>query len=308
MNANLLGRVQVNGVLLGGDTLLPYEPTIYARPEDAGAMAADLAALARRLEEWGGQFLYLGVPRQDSIFRDKFPAYLDNNARLLEDLEESFFGALEEEGLEYIDFYPLLKAEPDPGLYYLKSDHHYNLLGAYYVYEAFISRLDQMGYTVPSLREGEDFRWKVLDKPFYGSRNRRLYDTSLITDQLLIYEPAEDLAFERFDYGSPAAPEVFVFTDEDYVEYNIYMGGDIGETVIRTNRPELPSVLLFGDSFTNAFETFLYRSFDETRSLDLRSYSAKTLPEYIEEYRPDLVVCLRDDTAYTAFSGNGQVK
>ena len=165
-----------------------------------------------------------------------------------------------------------------------------------------------MGYTVPSLREEEDFRWKVLDKPFYGSRNRRLYDTSLITDQLLIYEPAEDLAFERFDYGSPAAPEVFVFTDEDYVEYNIYMGGDIGETVIRTNRPELPSVLLFGDSFTNAFETFLYRSFDETRSLDLRSYSSKTLPEYIEEYRPDLVVCLRDDTAYTAFSGNGQVK
>ena len=308
LNANLLGRVQVNGVLLGGDTLLPYEPTIYARPEDAGAMAADLAALARQLEEWGGQFLYLGVPRQDSIFRDKFPAYLDNNARLLEELEESFFGALEEEGLEYIDFYPLLKAEPDPGVYYLKSDHHYNLLGAYYVYEAFISRLDQMGYTVPSLREGEDFRWKVLDKPFYGSRNRRLYDTSLITDQLLIYEPAEDLAFERYDYGSPAAPEVFVFTDEDYVEYNIYMGGDIGETVIRTNRPELPSVLLFGDSFTNAFETFLYRSFDETRSLDLRSYSAKTLPEYIEEYRPDLVVCLRDDTAYTAFSGNGQVK
>ena len=61
LNANLLGRVQVNGVLLGGDTLLPYEPTIYARPEDAGAMAADLAALARRLEEWGGQFLYLGV-------------------------------------------------------------------------------------------------------------------------------------------------------------------------------------------------------------------------------------------------------
>ena len=33
--------------------------------------------------------------------------------------------------------------------------------------------------------------------------------------ELTKLEPAEDLAFERFDYGSPAAPEVFVFTDEE---------------------------------------------------------------------------------------------
>lgn len=307
LNANFLGRVQVNGVVLGSEVLLPYDPVIYCKPEDAGAMADDLASLARQLEEWNGHFLYLGVPRQDSIFREQFPAYLNNNAALLEDLERSFFAALAERELDYIDFYPLLKGEEDPGRYYLKSDHHYNLLGAYYVYQAFCRHLLEQGFEIPVLTEA-DFTWQEVDKPFYGSRNRRLYDTSLITDRLLIYELKEELPFQRFDYGAASAPQVFLLPEEDYVDYSLYMGGDIGETVIRTNRPELPSVLLFGDSFTNAFETFLYHSFDETRSLDLRSYSAKSLPEYIEEYRPELVICLRDDTAYTAFDGNGRVK
>ena len=86
------------------------------------------------------------------------------------------------------------------------------------------------------------------------------------------------------------------------------MGGDIAETVIATNRPELPSILLFGDSFTNAVETFLYTSFDKTRSLDLRHYTGMALTEYVRLYRPEIVVCLRDDANYLTETGNGDVR
>ena len=85
------------------------------------------------------------------------------------------------------------------------------------------------------------------------------------------------------------------------------MGGDFGETILETNRPNLPDALIFGDSFTNALETLLYASFDETRILDLRHYTEKSLKDYISEYQPDIVLCVQNDTFYYTATGNGAV-
>ena len=64
--------------------------------------------------------------------------------------------------------------------------------------------------------------------------------------------------------------------------YSLYMGGDVGETVIETGRPDLPSILIYGDSFTNPVECLAYYSFDEMRSIDLRHYKDMTLADYIQ--------------------------
>lgn len=97
-------------------------------------------------------------------------------------------------------------------------------------------------------------------------------------------------------------------SEDVLVEYLIYMGGDVSETIIQTNGPDLPKVLLFGNSYTNALETFLYTSFDETRSLDLRAYQDKGILEYIEDYQPDIVVYLKYDLEYLLRTGNGVIK
>ncbi|NLA87925.1 MAG: hypothetical protein GX847_11735, partial [Clostridiales bacterium] len=86
--------------------------------------------------------------------------------------------------------------------------------------------------------------------------------------------------------------------------YTVYMHGDIGETVIETDRPELLSVLLVGDSYTNAVECLLYASFNEMRSLDLRWYNKKSLADYIADYQPDIVILLRDYSVLTSVSEN----
>ena len=85
------------------------------------------------------------------------------------------------------------------------------------------------------------------------------------------------------------------------------MGGDFAETVLATDRPELPDVLIFGDSFTNALETLLYTSFDETRILDLRHYTEQSLKDYIADNQPDIVLCVQNDTFYYTAGGNNAV-
>ena len=70
-------------------------------------------------------------------------------------------------------------------------------------------------------------------------------------------------------------------TEDEALTYGLYMGGDIAETCIRTDRPSLPTALIFGDSFTNAVESLAYYSFDEMRSVDLRHYKTQSISDYI---------------------------
>ena len=83
------------------------------------------------------------------------------------------------------------------------------------------------------------------------------------------------------------------------------MGGDIGESVITTNRPKLPNILIYGDSFTNPLETLLWTQANELRSIDFRYYTQCTLKDYIAEHKPDIVICVRDETVFLSEAGNG---
>ena len=83
------------------------------------------------------------------------------------------------------------------------------------------------------------------------------------------------------------------------------MGGDIGESVITTNRPKLPNILIYGDSFTNPLETLLWTQANELRSIDFRYHTQCTLKDYIAEHKPDIVICVRDETTFLSEAGNG---
>ena len=166
-------------------------------------------------------------------------------------------------------------------------------------YRAIVERLQADGLDIPLLEE-EDWEYTTLPNPFLGSRNRKLYALWETRDRLTYAVPREEIPFTRTDNGQEVASTVLRLPENDTapVEYLVYMGGDKGETILRTDRPELPKVLIFGDSFTNALETLLYPSFDEMRSLDLRHYNAKTLWDYIEDYQPDIVLDIRDDSSW----------
>ena len=128
------------------------------------------------------------------------------------------------------------------------------------------------------------------------SRTRKLLGLRGNDEKLLTASFAEDLPFTRFDNGAAAEATVYALpgSDAEPLTYGLYMGGDIAETVIRTDRPELPNALIFGDSFTNPVECLAYYSFNELRSVDLRHYTVQSLSDYIAAYQPDVVLCVRD--------------
>ena len=102
-----------------------------------------------------------------------------------------------------------------------------------------------------------------------------------------------------------AAMERFRADGAEWVTYDFFMGGDIAHTVIDTHRDDLPNILIYGDSYTNAIETIAYVDFNEMHSLDFRHYSELTLREYIAQYQPDYVICVRDYESLLDPYGNG---
>ena len=207
--------------------------------------------------------------------------------------------------IPYLSFYKRFRAEGCPEALYFASDHHYTVYGALAVCQKLLRTVnDRQGLSLHVPAE-EDLAFTTLPNPFLGSRNRKLFCLRPMGDALTIAQYRQTVPFRRWDNGTEVAAELFLLpeTAEETVSYTVFMGGDKGETVVDTDRPDLPSVLIIGESYTNAMETLLYASFDEMRSIDPRSYQG-SITDYIALHQPEVVIVLRDNTSYfTALSG-----
>lgn len=302
-----LGRPFVNDVLAADEALLPYvsgiDPDTVAA--DAARMADDLAAIAEQVKAAGGVFLYVGVPNQYSACREGYPGYMDYVGEGLDAARDAFFAALSERNVAYLDMNAVFA---DPAAHYFRTDHHMDLPGSVETCRAIFDALRELGVEIPD--HLSDVSYRALPNPFYGSRGRKLYGLGGLSEQLVVYESAPQVPYTRMDYdGTENAPLIALpETAEEPVSYGIFTGGDMAETVITTDRPELSRALIFGDSYTNTIETAFYTGFDETRSLDLRYYADMPLSDYLALYRPQVVVCVRDDANYLNFTGNGSLR
>lgn len=312
----LLHRPVVNGVVVTeGSTLLAYQEYEVVDRETMAAQAAETArrleVLQSQVESYGGTFLYVAVPSHYAYCEDKYPAWLNSRANYTQTELELFSAALEERGVNWLDMGKVWEEEGHPEEYMSSVDHHYTWAGAWSTYRAMMARLNKNRAEPLLVLEEKDVEVRELPNPFLGSRSRKLCGQWKGSEPFRYGVLREELPVTRYDWGNDTPSLAGWITqpgnDWESVFYG-YMCGDISETVLQTDRPELPDALIFGDSFTNPLETIWYASFDETRSLDLRHYTAMSLTEYVETYRPQVVVCVRDYEQLLSLFGNGNIQ
>ena len=308
---NLFHRPVVNEVVVTPDALLEELYTMPDTAEDivreADAVAADNAALRDQIEAYGGYYCYLAVPCQYAYYEDAYPAYLENRAAYTAAERAALREAMEARGIAYVDMGEIFDAEGHLPEFSSKVDNHYGLRGAYVTYRAAAERLAADGCALRVPEEGPDVTFSALPNPYMGSRTRKLLGLRGDDEKLLTAAFREDIPFTRLDNWQEVASAVYALpaTEDEALTYGLYMGGDIAETCIRTDRSSLLTALIFGDSFTNAVESLAYYSFDEMRSVDLRHYKTQSISDYIAAYQPDVVICIRDYEALLSRSDNG---
>lgn len=309
-NVKVLKTPVVNDIVVTDDALLPLYP--FDTPSDAEiaaraeAEAVNIVSVSEAARSVGAQYYYVAVPTQANYFADSYPWYLNSKSDEMEKSKAALFDRLSGTDVNIIDMGELLLAPDLRDEVAYRTDHHYTIKGAYRTYRELMRRItEDNGVSLPVMTEDQCFYTEV-DRRFMGSRLRKLFGLVDIQERLGAISPFEPVDFMLTDWGSERAPQIY-YPDisPDYAEYIMYMSGDISETILDTGRDELPRILIYGDSFTNAVECLIYWSFGEMRSLDLRYYTEKSLGEYIEDYKPDYVVLIRDYDSLLITDANG---
>lgn len=311
---NVFRRPVVNDIIVTDDALLEQLYTMPDTADDiarkAADVAADNAALRDQIESYGGHYCYIAVPCQYAYYEDEYPSYLENRSAYTAAELAALNSAMDAQGITHVDMGPIFDSLGHPPEFSSRVDNHYGLLGAYETYRAAVQKLNgDYGLALSFPEEGTDVTFSALPNPYMGSRTRKLLGLRGDDEKLLTAAFREDIPFTRFDNGEEVAATVYALpaTDAEPLTYELYMGGDIAETVLRTDRLERPSVLIFGDSFTNPVESLAYYSFDELHSIDLRHYTAQSLSDYIAAYKPDVVLCIRDYQSLLSREYNGNL-
>lgn len=315
LNMNVLNKKRINDIVIGKeDTLLTYFSHEYKYKVDDNKkslenMVRELKKLNNFIESYGGKFCFVGLPSQLHFYNDRYPYYFNSYKDFLENNERLMFALLKQNDINFINMNDEFKNKYQD--YYYKTDHHYNFEGAFKTYQIIINKIKtNFMFNIQKALNEKDMNIITLEKPILGSRNRQLYYLYNINEKIKIAYPKKSIEYKKIDNGKQNNEFYHLNFNNDFFarpSYSVYMGGDLAETIIRTNRNNLPNVLIFGDSFTNALEPLLYYHFNETRILDLRHYNKMSLYEYVKQYKPDIVIMVRDEFQYGVSEGNGNL-
>lgn len=313
LNMFLLDKNKINNIVIGEEgTLLPFytdelNQDLQMYLSNIPKMTDNIKKLNSSIKEYGGKFCFVGVPGQSSFFRERYPSYFSNNDEYFMENERYMFSELSRKEISYINMNEKFNNTANND-FYLKTDHHYSFTGAYQTYKEIINKLiEDFNFKLRLPLTETDMTINTLPNPILGSRNRQIYFLYPTDEKVKISFPNEKISYEKTTNGE-VDPKFYYISENPYERpsYGVYMGGDQAETIIKTNRNELPNLLIFGDSFTNALEPLLYYHFNETRILDLRHFKQMSLYDYIEKYKPDVVLMIRDDLNYGNLQGNGK--
>lgn len=297
---NVLRRPVVNDIYLGDGVLLPYFPHEEIDgseiSEKADAAADRFYERVRLAESFGGEYYFVAMPCQYTCYADEYPSYLNNRSEYLASVKNAFLSEMNERGINVLDMGEVYEELGRPEYFTSTVDHHFGIMGAYRTYREVLSLHTEKTGEALDLLEEDEFDVTYFPNKYVGSRLRKIFGLWESDEKLGVIEPKTEIPYTRYNNGSAVPSSVYTLPESDDVDvlYTAYMGGDVAHTVIDTGRDELPTVLIYGESFTNAIETFLWHGFNEMHSLDLRHSEEGAYEALVEEIKPDIVICVRD--------------
>ena len=203
----------------------------------------------------------------------------------------SKYSSSEKESIDYIysclspdvipiDAYSKLAEHTDEYIY-LRTDHHWSPLGAYYAYTAFCEALGMEYHPIT------DYTEKVKEG-FVGSLYGYTNDITLANapEQFHYFLPPDVKYSVQTYYYDTLAPKSGGALFHEYVEgancYGMFLGADAIHTKITTSTKNGRKIVVFKESYGNAFVPFLVNNFEEIYVIDIRYFGTNAV-DYIKK-------------------------
>ena len=170
----------------------------------------------------------------------------------------------------FVDIYDTLKTHYNKGEYlYFRTDHHWTGLGAYRAYEKFC---ESAGLAAVPLDSYE----KRTSTGFLGTLYNSSLDKNLAANPDTVEYYVTDLTYEQTNTKKDGTTYkgrlISEYADGRTNGYLTFMGGDIPLATIRTENTSGRSIIVFKESYGNAFIPFLVPHYDTVYVADIRSF------------------------------------
>lgn len=197
--------------------------------------------------------------------------------------------ALIDSAVQVVDLYKVLGEHVDEDIY-LRTDHHWSPLGAYYAARQFAL---VAGVKVPELKDFEPDTIKDYVGSMYGfskdvnvkkSPEDFVYYKPLNVDYETVYRKYDlDEEYRIVGEESPRQGDFFVKVSGASSAYCTFMGSDARITQVKTDADSPRRLLVMKDSFGNAIPGYLFDSFEEVHVIDFR-YFTYNIKDYVAEH------------------------
>ena len=193
------------------------------------------------------------------------------------------------DGVKPVDVYSVLAEHTDEPIY-LRTDHHWSPLGAYYAAQEF-ARVAGVPF-----RDLSAYEEHVVHR-FVGSMYGYTQNAAVkrAPEDFVYYVPTEveyttthinyelDEEFHVVSETRPFQSKYFFsFKDGSGAAYTTFMGGDIKQVKVETSTRNGRRLLVIKDSFGNAVPGYLFYSFEEIHVADFR-YFTKNVVDFVDE-------------------------
>lgn len=180
--------------------------------------------------------------------------------------------------IKAIDVYDTLSEHSDEYIY-LRTDHHWTSLGAYYAYVEYMKIIgDQPTHL-------NDYTIETFEGYLGSLYNLTLSDKLKENpDTIVAYQPLNDSEYRVYENGEWYEKNIIQKFYFDYPEqaYAVFLGGDYEKSVITTDANNGKNLLIIKDSYANTMVPFLTTHFEEIHIIDPRIFE-DDLFDYIDD-------------------------
>jgi hypothetical protein len=303
----LMGRTLINDVIIAEDNWLLFPPIEEENRDEIIQSTNQLKLLTDAFVGENVEFYMALAPYKTNMLMDKYPSYLNKNKGVenqrffLEHLSPSF------KKISLYDEFTKDYSKKEIEKMYFKTDHHWNIEGAFAGYQYIINRMGETSSQFNGMaRNREDYSLSCKeDVKFVGSINNQIYklvDAEEDKACQLISKDVNEMVSVRAKMldGSEVTNISEVYGTGFHKKELLY--GDLFTWDLPLIQFEFEGtgndlhLLVLKDSYTNPIQPFLAQHFKYTSIIDLRHYKEKTVEDFIRENEVDMVLFLYNDT------------
>lgn len=294
---NSLGKKEMNNIILGDDGYL-LRPLNY-NENNLNNIDYNINQIQKlnKFSKESNITLYVSIaPRQTVANKEKLPKYFSTNV----DEYLDYFNSSLPKDVKSIDLRDVLYEKNKHQQLYYKTDHHWNMRGAYYAYSEIINVINKEFPRIGQPYLMEDFKVEKYDE-FNGSLARASRNGfNVESDKIELWYPNFDMGVYGVKRDDNSTKDIYELkqldNDEFYNKYRVYTSG----SAYRQNRYTLnrnmdkPNILIIGDSYPQSNAFLFSQNFYRTYFLSIDRINSENfhLEEYITKREIPIVLFL----------------